>query len=552
MKELYEKNWNALIIGVGECGCKLALDLLNSLAYAGPATAKFYRCYSLIDLIEVDSYLRKGIMFNFKYEDPKFYNYQLTLEEVTRGAGGNWFKSKEIFSDEKQAEEIFKVTQIIERIKDPFHWFTVIFHSTGGGTGSGVGPELAKALVKLEPTHLVLPFIVLPSRRSETKQDIILNSFACVARYMSSDLKAFLVADNTLFDEEFKSEIFRQELNKNIVSVIRGFMTSALQFAFYSKRGYSVPKVYEISDFVNDIPHLGADDFAKPIVPCISEWNTDILEIVSLKALIAITIQRFRLADFLHSPPPSSVLIFVTVPESQYLDIIKTINIKEIKDYIAYYVFANEDLREKIKIILTGFGDLNESISILVLIINPVLEVYEEYKNIINYFEHDTKDHRRSKEYLKEAYKDKLKELGLNKIVEEFNKIISSVRRFDWVKKQVQGDLEDKKYRCRLSRLEEVARVKKSQYANFTIEFGALSCTIVVQEEDSLHTIGDVLDRALKLFFPTGVTEELGIQLVIKEAIEKGEQTKGIIITRSHSCSSYIGKSIWIKCQLES
>jgi hypothetical protein len=551
MKELYEKNWNALIIGVGECGCKLALDLLNSLAYAGPATAKFYRYYSLIDLIEVDSYLRKGIMLNFKYEDPKFYNYQLTLEEVTRGAGGNWFKSKEIFSDEKQAEEIFKVTQIIERVKDPFHWFTVIFHSAGGGTGSGVGPELAKALAKLEPTHLVLPFIVLPSRRSETREDINLNSFACVARYMSSDLKAFLVADNTLFDEEFKSEIFRQELNKNIASVIRGFMTSALQFAFYSKRGYSVPKVYEISDFVNDIPHLGADDFAKPIVPCVSEWNIDILEMVSLKALIAITIQRFRLADFLHFPPPSSVLIFVTMPESQYLNIVKTIDEREIKDYIAHYVFANEDLREEIKLILTGFGDLNESISILVLIINPVLPVYEEYKSILDYFESNKKDRRRSREYLKEAYKDILKEVGLNKIVGEFNKIISNVRKFSWVKNQIQNNLEDK-YRCRLSKLEEIAKVKKSQFANFTIEFGGLSCTIVVPEEDSLHTIGDVLDRALKLFIPRGITEKPRMQLVIEEAREEGEQTEGIIITRSHSCSSYIGKSIWIKCQLES
>lgn len=116
-------------------------------------------------------------------------------------------------------KEIFENSHFKSTV-DPADVVIVAF-STGGGTGSGIGPYLAGLIKKAYKTKLVIPFGILPKEAESVMAQA--NTIACVDDMTKLDLP-YMLADLEYYRDE-PMEVAYEKIGKHVaecINVIRG------------------------------------------------------------------------------------------------------------------------------------------------------------------------------------------------------------------------------------------------------------------------------------------------------------------------------------------
>ena len=138
-----------------------------------------------------------------------------------RGAGKNRsnakefmkFEIKRLFGETPAFNDIVKESDVV-----------VVVASTGGGTGSGVAPTLAKALMKVFPNKVVIFFGILP-KYSESSQAQF-NTVECLNEIVEDPKykPAYMLADLHCYEDEPMDQAY-EKMSKyvaDVINVIRG------------------------------------------------------------------------------------------------------------------------------------------------------------------------------------------------------------------------------------------------------------------------------------------------------------------------------------------
>lgn len=367
---------NTLILGIGECGRNILLELyhqLSSMQYKYlMKNFEFFVTDSESTLRLLADIERKGIskdLINPEKIDEKMKPlivFMLTPTSAYSGVGGAWTLSSEITQEflNNGGKENRKYMDNIDFSLNFVDCFN-IFNSAGGGTGSGAGPVFLDYFLKKSTQHqrkLYSSTIVLPFKEESGRwRDV--NAASNIARY-SKICDGILLADN----EHLKNQIRKDtKIVQKIANDLLGNVWKWINACSSPQLAVS-PKRWESADFKRSfqIGNRGA-----PIVPCYREEPVEILKKINLAWIVLRTIKENCAAKCL--PQTSKrVLVIVSKPENVGC----TTSESDIKEYLSKEMFRYSPAIDVI--FITGKAMISASIT--VLLVAPEIPRFEEMK----------------------------------------------------------------------------------------------------------------------------------------------------------------------------
>ncbi len=358
---------NTLVVGIGECGRNIALQLyyqLGSMRYKILMKSFDFFITDSEDIVRLMKDIeRKGIpkeVINPAKIDEKIKPlnvFMLSPASSYAGVGGTWILSS------KMAQEFFYQEEgENKKYIDPIDFSTKftecfnIFNSAGGGTGSGAGPVFLEYMRtksardssrKLYTATVVLPF----KGESGGWRDV--NAAVNIARY-SKLCDGILIADNEHLKNSMKQDI------KNVQKTANELLSNVWMWmnACSSAQLSVSPKRWEGADFKRSFK-LGV--CGSPIVPCYREESIETLKRINIGWIVFRAIKENCAAECL--PHTSKrILVIVSVPENIEL----TSSESDIRDSISNELFKGES--SAIDVIFTrGRAMLHASITVLLI-----------------------------------------------------------------------------------------------------------------------------------------------------------------------------------------
>jgi hypothetical protein len=405
---------NTLILGIGECGRNILLELyhqLSSMQYKYlMRNFEFFVTDSESTVKLVADIERKGIskdLINPEKIDEKMKPlivFMLTPISSYGGVGGAWTVSSEITQEflndkGKENKKYIDIIDFSSKFVDCFN----IFNSAGGGTGSGAGPVFLEYLRnkstqqsqrKLYSSTIVLPF------KDESGRWRDVNAASNIARY-SELCDIILIADNEHLKNQIKKDtkIVQKAANDLLGNVWKWINAcSSPQLAVSPKR-------WESADFKRSfqIGNRGA-----PVVPCYREEPVEILRKINLALIVLRTIKENCAAKCL--PHTSKrVLVIVSKPENVGSTTSESDTESDIKDYLIKWMFKDSPAIDVI--FITGKAMIRASITVLLVApeiprLEEMVQNYKAYLDDQKLFERDFLASGQSLDDIWNAYKD--------------------------------------------------------------------------------------------------------------------------------------------------
>ncbi len=371
---------NTLILGIGECGRNILLELyhqLSSMQYKYlMRNFEFFVTDSESTLRLLADIERKGIpkdLINPEKIHEKMKPlivFMLTPTSAYAGVGGAWTLSSEITKEflNNNGKENKKYIDIIDFSLNFVDCFN-IFNSAGGGTGSVAGPVFLEYFLNKSTQHqrkLYSSTIVLPFKDESGRwRDV--NAVSNIARY-SEICDGILLADNEHLKNQIKKDT---KIVQKIANDLLGNVWKWINACSSPQLSVS-PKRWESADFKRSfqIGNRGA-----PVVVCYREEPVEILKKINLAWIVLRTIKENCAAKCL--PQTSKrVLVIVSKPENVGC----TTSESDIKDYLSKEMFKDSPAIDII--FITGKAMIHASIT--VLLVSPEIprfgEMEQNYK----------------------------------------------------------------------------------------------------------------------------------------------------------------------------
>ncbi len=377
---------NTLVVGIGECGRNIALQLyyqLSSIRYKILMKSFDFFITDSEDIVRlIKDIERKGIpkeVINPAKIDEKIKSlnvFMLSPASSYAGVGGAWILSSKMAQEffRQEGEENKKYMNSIDLSTKFVECFN-IFNSAGGGTGSGAGPVFLEYMHakstkdtsrKLYTATIVLPFI----EESGSWRDV--NTAVNLARY-SKLCDGILIADNEHLKNSMKQDI------KNVQKTANELLSNVWMWmnACSSPHLNASPKRWEGADFKRSFK-IGA--CGAPVVPCYREESIETLKRINIGWIVLRTIKENCGANCL--PHTSKrILVVVSMPENAGF----TFSESDIKDYISKEMLKGEKSAIEV-IFIKGKAMLHASVT--VLLVAPEISRLEELEsNFKDYLE---------------------------------------------------------------------------------------------------------------------------------------------------------------------
>ncbi len=369
---------NTLVIGIGECGRNIALQLyyqLSSMRYKYLMKNFDFFVTDSENIVRLRSDIeRKGIpkeVINPESVDEKIkpLNVFMLSPISSAGVGGAWILSSKMAQEffYQEGEENKKYIDSIDFSAKFVECFNII-NSAGGGTGSGAGPIFLEYVRtksatdtsrRLYTATMVLPF----NQESGGWRDV--NTAVNITRY-SKLCDGILMADNEHLKNSMKQDTKNVQKKANeLLSNVWMWMNAC------SSTHLSVsPKRWEGADFKRSfkIGVCGA-----PIVPCYREESIETLRKISIGWIVLRTIKENCVAGCL---PQTSKRIFVIISMPENVSF--TFSESDIRDYIGKELLKGE--RSAIDVIFIRGKSMMHA-SITVLLVAPKIPRLEELES---------------------------------------------------------------------------------------------------------------------------------------------------------------------------
>lgn len=370
---------NTLVVGIGECGRNITLQLYNHLSSMRykflMKNFDFFITDSEDTLRLIGDIKRKGIpgeVINPDSVDKKIKPLNVFMLSPTSsyaGVGGAWtlsskmaqeFFYQEMGDNKKYIDSINLSAKFIECFN--------VFNSAGGGTGSGAGPIFLEymrtksaedASRKLYTATIVLPF----KEESGGWRDV--NAAANIARY-SKLCDGILMADN----EHLKNSI--KQDTKTVQKAVNELMGNVWMWmnACSSMHLSITPKRWEGADFKRSFK-FGA--CSAPIVPCYREEPIAKLKRINLGWIVLRTIRENCAAECL--PQTSNrILVIASLPDKEVCPSSES----DVVDYISDELFKGK--KSAIDVIFIR-GEPMHNLSVTVLLVSPKIPRLEELES---------------------------------------------------------------------------------------------------------------------------------------------------------------------------
>jgi hypothetical protein len=380
---------NTLIVGIGECGRNITLQLYYQLSSMQHKylmkNFEFFLTDSEDSLRMVGDIKRKGVppeAINPEKADDKVKSLNVFMLSPSRsyaGVGGAWLISSEMartfFS---QAEGDNK--KYIDLLNLPAQYcecFNII-NSAGGGTGNGAGPVFLEylrnasaedAARKLYTATIVLPF----KGESGGWRDV--NAAVNIARF-SKLCDGILIADN-----DHVKNIIKQN-TENVQKAVNELISNVWMWMnVCSSMHLNVsPKRWEGADFKRNF-NIG--EYSPPVVPCFREEPVEKLRRIKMEWIVFRTIRDNCAAECL--PETSQrILVIASIPERE----VCTSSESDIAEYLSIELLKNK--KSAIDVIFIK-GKALKYASVCVLLVGPKIPRFKELESNFNIYLEDPK-----------------------------------------------------------------------------------------------------------------------------------------------------------------
>ncbi len=379
---------NTLIVGIGECGRNIALQLYYQLT--GMRYKYLMKNFDFF-ITDIEDSLRligdiklKGIpaeVINPKTIDTtiKPLNvFMLSPSSPYAGVGGAWtlaskMAQKFLYQEKGENEKYIDLINLSAKFSECFN----IFNSAGGGTGSGAGPIFLEhmrtksaedSMRKLFTATIVLPF------KNESGNWREVNTATSIARY-SKLCDGILIADNEHLKNMIKQDAKTvqkkaNELLGNVWMWLSACSSTHLNIS---------PKRWEGADFKRSFK-IGTS--SAPVVPCYREESIAKLKMINLGWIVLRTIKENCAAECL--PQTSNrILVIASLPDKEN----SSSSESGVADYISNELFKGK--KAAIDVIFIR-GNMQQ-VSVTVLLISPKIPRLEELESNFKTYLEDPK-----------------------------------------------------------------------------------------------------------------------------------------------------------------
>lgn len=375
---------NTLIVGIGECGRNITLQLyyqLSSMRYKYLIkNFDFFLTDSEDSLRMIGDIKRRGIpqeAINPEKADDKVKSLNVFMLSPTRsyaGVGGAWLISSEMARNffSRLEGENKKYVELLNLPSQYCECFNII-NSAGGGTGNGAGPVFLEYLrsVSAEDSSrkLYTATIVLPFRgESGGWRDV--NAAANIARY-SKLCDGILIADNDHIKKIIKLD------TGNVEKAVNELLSNVWMWmnACSSMHLKVSPKRWEGADFKRNF-NIG--NCSPPVLPCYREEPVEKLRRIKMEWIVLRTIRDNCAAECL--PETSQrILVIASLPERE----VCTSSESDIAEYLSQELLKGK--KSAIDVIFIKVKALKYT-SITVLLVGPKIPRLEELETNFNVY----------------------------------------------------------------------------------------------------------------------------------------------------------------------
>lgn len=376
---------NTLVVGIGECGRNIALQLYYQFSTVQYIRYKFLMKNFYFFLTDSESTTslfedikNKGIPMEVVNPDKtdiqtKPLNiFMLSPISSKAGVGGTWILSS------KMAEEYFKkggwekegYRNYINDLNDSSKFVECfnIFNSAGGGTGCGAGPVFLEYLNTMSkkdaPRTLYTATIVFPFKNEERWREV--NSAVNIARY-SRLCDGLLIADNEHMKNWLKLDTKNvQKKSNELMGNIWMWMSAC------SSTNFSIsPKRWEASDFKRKF-RIGT--YGAPVVLCYREEPVETLKMIKMEWIVFRTINENCMAQCL---PGTSRRILMIISKPENFE--SSSSESSIVDYIGKELKISK--KSDIEVIFIKRKDNMKHVTFIALLVAPVIQRFEKLEN---------------------------------------------------------------------------------------------------------------------------------------------------------------------------
>lgn len=385
---------NVLVVGIGECGRNIALQLYYQFSIVQYIRYKFLLKNFHFFITDSETMVslnedikRKGIpaeVINPIKTDihiKPLNIFMLSPASSKAGVGGTWILSS------RMAEEFFKkggmekdvsinVVKNINFASESVECFN-IFNSAGGGTGCGAGPVFLEYLYRSSKKDaartLYTATIVFPFITEEKWREV--NSAVNIARY-SRLCDGIFIADNEHMKNWMKLDTKDVQKKANeLMGNIWMWMSACSSTNFII-----TPKRWEASDFKRKF-RIGT--YGAPVVLCYREEPVETLKMMKMEWIVFSTIKDNCMAK---CEPETSrrILLIISKPENFE----NTSSESNIIDYVGKELKMSK--KSDIEVIFIKRKDNMKHVTFIALLVAPVIQRFEKLENT---FEEYLEDH---------------------------------------------------------------------------------------------------------------------------------------------------------------